>query len=90
MVTTIKIDTVEKGAVPEVYARAIEEFEKLTREENCQILSVTASEVQHSFAAHKQVITIVWTGTSNKIKSSYRASHGVGLFPGTVSWVELV
>lgn len=89
MVTTIKIDTVEKGAVPEVYAKSIEEFEKLTREENCQILSVTASEVEHSFAAHKQVITIVWSGNSNRIKSSYRADHRYGLF-GSVSWVKLV
>ena len=89
MVTTIDIDTVGENDVQKVYAEAIQVFEKMLRDNGCQMINVTASEVTHSFCAHKQVITVIWTGETSEIHPKYYVQFRYGMF-GTIVDVHLL
>lgn len=86
-VTTIKLqgNLASKNNMSDLTAKAIEKFESMLRAENCQVINVNMGEEGRTMLGRQQVITVVWTGFSTKIKSSYTAWPNYGLFGGVSS-----
>lgn len=82
MVTTLKLDAVlgSQRELDDLYAKAIEEFERMLRASNCQIINISSSNSKKGFLSRKQILTIVWTGTSSTIKSTYTVHAKRGVF----------
>ena len=86
MVTTLILDGMKQSEMSNLYAMAIEEFERMLRAENCQIVNISSSDTNEGgFFSVKQTVTIVWTGTSNKINSTYVVRPNYGFFGGISS-----
>lgn len=84
MVTTLKLDAAlgSQSELNDLYAKAIEEFERMLRVSNCQIINISSSDSKKGLLSRKQVVTIVWTGTSSTIKSTYTVYPKRGVFGG--------
>ena len=90
MVTTIKVfgALAKKKDMNTIYGLVIDEFEKMLRTYNCQMINVSSSDSAKTLLGRNQVITIVWSGSASQIKSSYNADVNYGLF-GIPSSVRL-
>lgn len=88
-VTTIKLEgtLASKNNMSDLMAKSIEEFESMLRAENCQVINVNMGKEGRTLLGRQQVVTVVWTGSSTRIKSSYSAWPNYGLFG--VSSVDL-
>lgn len=82
MVTTITVfgALAKKKDMNTIYGLVIEAFEAKLRAYNCNMINVSSSDSAKTFLGRNQVITIVWTGSTTQIKSSYNASVHYGLF----------
>ena len=82
MVTTIKLygALAKKKDMNTIYALVIEEFEKMLSRNHCQIINVSSSDSTKTLLGRNQVVTVIWSGTSSQIKSSYDVSVHYGLF----------
>jgi len=82
MVTTITVfgALAKKKDMNTIYGLVIEAFEKKLKLYDCQIINVSSSDSAKTFLGRNQVITIVWSGSTKQIKSSYDASVHYGLF----------
>lgn len=89
-VTTIKLEgtLASKGNMSDLMAKSIEKFESMLRAENCQVINVNMGDEGRTLLGRKQVVTVVWTGSSTNIMSTYTAYPNYGLF-GMVSSVDL-
>lgn len=89
-VTTIKLEgtLASRGDMNALFAKTIETFEAMCRASNCQIINVTTGDEARGLLGRKQVVTVIWTGTSNTIKPTYTAYPNYGLF-GVVTSVDL-
>lgn len=82
MVTTIKVcgTLAKKKDMNTIYGLVIEAFEEKLKRYDCQIINVSSSDSVKTLLGRNQVITIVWSGSTTKIKSSYDAGVHYGLF----------
>lgn len=89
-VTTIKLEgtLASKNNMNDMIAKTIEKFEQMLSAERCQIINVNMGDESRGLIGRKQVITIIWSGSSSNIQSTYTAYPNYGLF-GVLSSVNL-
>jgi len=83
MVTTLTLQGTSfdnKNDMNDLYAKALEKFDEMLRQENCQIINISSSDTKKGLISKTQIITVVWTGSSTKIKSNYSVYPERGFF----------
>lgn len=88
MVTTLTLQGTlvnTKKEMNALYTKALEKFGEMLRQENCQIINISSSDTTKGLLSKTQIITVVWTGSSARIKSNYSVHPNYGIFGGVSS-----
>ena len=88
-VSTIKVDITcltggdrrkARSDINTIAADAIQAFEELLKKDNCQLININMGDIADGRLAVVQLITVIWTGSSENIKSQYSVDVKHGLF----------
>ncbi len=82
MVTSIKVQVVERSKLGEAVSQSISKFDSMLSSHGCQTVNVTMGPESKVFLGWEQVVTIVWTGNAPMIKSSYNTNVNYGFLGG--------